>query len=86
VKMRLLLVTAFFACSSAWAQNNAPASPGDQATPVADASAAVVAADAASPAPTAKVCKFAKHTCRLADQTMAPGDRCMCGDHPGTVY
>lgn len=87
MKLRALLVTVCFACSTAWAQNSAPEPAADQAPPVAAASATAVTAD--SPAPGGageKVCRFTKHTCRLTDPSLAPGAPCKCGDHSGFVY
>jgi hypothetical protein len=84
MKPRTMLFAALFTCSTAWAQNSVPDAAADQAPPAASASA--VAVDAAPAGDSgAKVCSIGKWKCKLQDQSLEPGTRCMCRDHPGVV-
>jgi hypothetical protein len=86
MKLRTLLVLSCFACATAWAQNSAPEPAAGQA-PTASAAATTVDVDApAAGAPGEKVCRYTKHSCRLADQSLPPGAQCNCHDHTGVVF
>jgi cytochrome c5 len=85
MKLRTLFVLSLFACSAAWAQNGAPDAAADQAPAMASATAVAVDAPAAG-GTGEKVCRYTKHTCKLADQSLAPGAQCNCHDHAGVVF
>lgn len=88
MKTLTVLLASLLISATAFAQDNSTQPAQDQAAQSGNAPVVAATADtsaAALPAGT-KSCRTKGFMCHLKDQSLEPGDHCMCGNHPGFVY